>query len=121
MATRCTNSGYSATSSVNFAAGQDIAGTTVVGCGPSATIQILSNTVTNFLVDVIGYYRGPDANNYNNSSDSYIIDIIGGHCGSTPSSIWSDVTDVTYESGTLGRVMYPRPGRVVAPCTADAK
>ena len=37
------------TSSVNFAAGQDIAGTTVVGCGPSATIQILSNTVTNFL------------------------------------------------------------------------
>jgi hypothetical protein len=45
------------TSSVNFAAGQDIAGTTVVGCGPSATIQILSNTITNFLIDVIGYYQ----------------------------------------------------------------
>jgi len=72
-------------------------------------------------LDVIGYYRGPDANNFQNSSDSYIIDIIGGHCGSTPSSIWSDVTDITYESGTLGRVMYPRPGRVVAPCTTTAK
>jgi hypothetical protein len=68
-------------------------------------------------LDVIGYFRGPDANNFNGSSDSYIIDIIGGHCGATPSSIWNDVTDVTYESGTLGRVMYPRPGRVVAPCT----
>jgi hypothetical protein len=69
-------------------------------------------------LDVIGYFRGPDANNFNGSSDSYIIDIIGGHCGSTPSVIWNDVTDITYDSGTLGRVMYPRPGRVVAPCDA---
>jgi hypothetical protein len=45
------------TSSINFAAGQDIATTTLVGCGPSASIQILSNAVTNFLVDVIGYYE----------------------------------------------------------------
>jgi len=45
------------TSSVNFAAGQDIAATTVVGCGPSASIQVLSNTITNFLIDVIGYYQ----------------------------------------------------------------
>jgi hypothetical protein len=70
-------------------------------------------------LDVIGFYRGPDANNLHGSSDSYIIDIIGGHCGSTPSSIWNDVTDITYSSGTLGRSMYPRPGRVVAPCTTE--
>ncbi|MEO8265259.1 MAG: hypothetical protein ABI706_07065 [Ilumatobacteraceae bacterium] len=48
---------FPGTSSINFAAGQSIAGTTVVGCGPSATIQILSNTVTDFLVDVIGFYQ----------------------------------------------------------------
>lgn len=44
------------TSNINFAAGQSIATTTVSGCGPQATIQVLSNTVTDFLVDVIGYY-----------------------------------------------------------------
>ena len=36
------------TSSINFAASQNIAATTVVGCGPGATIQVLSNTVTDF-------------------------------------------------------------------------
>ena len=51
--------------------------------------------------DVITYHygAGPDAN----STDVYIIDIIGGHCGSTPSAIWNDVTDVTINSGTIGR------------------
>jgi hypothetical protein len=48
---------YPGTSSVNFAAGQNVAATTVVGCGPSATIQVLSNTVSDFLIDVIGYYQ----------------------------------------------------------------
>ena len=48
---------FPGTSSINFAAGQSIAATTVVGCGPSATIQVLSNTVTDFLVDVIGFYQ----------------------------------------------------------------
>lgn len=48
---------YPGTSSVNFAAGQNVAATTVVGCGASATIQVLSNTVTDFLIDVIGYYQ----------------------------------------------------------------
>ena len=33
----------------------------------------------------------------------YIIDIIGGHCGSNPTPIWNDVTDVTLNSGTIGR------------------
>ena len=45
------------TSSINFAPGQNIAATTVVGCGTDATIQIQSNTVTDFLIDVIGYYQ----------------------------------------------------------------
>ncbi len=44
------------TSSLNFAAGQTIATTTVSGCGPSATFQVLANQPTNVLVDVIGYY-----------------------------------------------------------------
>ena len=48
---------YPGTSSVNFAAGQNIAATTVVGCGANATIQVLSNTVTDFMIDVIGYYQ----------------------------------------------------------------
>jgi hypothetical protein len=51
--------------------------------------------------DVVTYHygAGPEAN----STDVYIIDIIGGHCGSTPSPIWNDVTDVTIQSGTIGR------------------
>ena len=48
---------FPGTSSINFSVGQNIAATTTVGCGPGATIQILSNTVTDFLVDVIGYYQ----------------------------------------------------------------
>ena len=48
---------FPGTSSINFAAQQSIAATTVVGCGPSATIQILANTVTDFLIDVIGFYQ----------------------------------------------------------------
>jgi hypothetical protein len=48
---------FPGTSSINFAALQTIAATTVVGCGPSATIQILANAITDFLVDVIGYYQ----------------------------------------------------------------
>jgi hypothetical protein len=34
--------------------------------------------------------------------------------------VWNDVTDVTISSGTIGRTMYPRPGRAVAPCAATA-
>lgn len=48
---------FPGTSRINFAVLQSIAATTVVGCGPSATIQILANTVTDFLVDVIGFYQ----------------------------------------------------------------
>ena len=38
-----------------------------------------------------------------NSTEVYIIDIIGGHCGATPSPTWIDVTGVTLSSGTIGR------------------
>ena len=48
---------FPGTSSINFAAGQNVAATTVVGCGPSATIQVLTSTVTDFVVDVIGFYQ----------------------------------------------------------------
>ena len=68
-------------------------------------------------VDVVSYYYRPDPNGFQGSDAVYIFDIIGGHCGATPSVIWNDVTDITFQSGTLGRTTYPRPGRVVAPCT----
>ena len=64
-------------------------------------------------LDVSSYYYRADPNAFQGSDAVYIFDMIGGHCGSTPSVIWNDVTDITYQSGTLGRTMYPRPGRVV--------
>ena len=45
------------TSNINFAAGQDIAVSATVGCGAGASILILSNIVTDFLIDVSGYYQ----------------------------------------------------------------
>jgi hypothetical protein len=45
------------TSNINFVAGQNIATTAIVGCGPGGTIRILSNTVTDFIIDVSGYYQ----------------------------------------------------------------
>ena len=71
-------------------------------------------------LDVISFYRGADANGFQGSSDVYIFDLIGGHCGSTPSLIWNDVTDVTFSSGTVGRTMYPRPGRSVTATSCSA-
>ena len=68
-------------------------------------------------VDVVSYYYRPDPAAFQGSDAVYIFDIIGGHCGPTPSVIWNDVTDITFQSGTLGRTTYPRRGRVVAPCT----
>jgi hypothetical protein len=51
--------------------------------------------------DVVTYHYGAGADA--NSTDVYIIDIIGGHCGSNPSPFWSDVTDITIQAGTIGR------------------
>ena len=71
-------------------------------------------------LDVISFYNGADPNAFQGSSQVFIFDLIGGHCGSTPSVIWNDVTAVTFDSGTVGRTMYPRPGRTVAACTPTA-
>jgi hypothetical protein len=51
--------------------------------------------------DVITYHYGPgpDAN----STDVYIIDIIGGHCGANPTPVWNDVTEATLQGNTIGR------------------
>ena len=46
-----------ATSSINFDPNQNIATTTVSGCGPGAAIQVLANSVADFIIDVIGYYQ----------------------------------------------------------------
>ena len=63
-------------------------------------------------VDVVSYFWG-NHDQFQGSSQVYIFDVIGGHCGPFPSIAWNDVTDITYSSGTLGRTMYPRPGRNV--------
>ena len=60
-------------------------------------------------LDVVSYHWGAGPSEGN--SQVYIIDLIGGHCGSNPTVGWGDVTDITYNSGTLGRYMYRRPGR----------
>ena len=52
-------------------------------------------------MDVVTYHHG--AGPSQNSTQVYIIDVIGGHCGATPSPSWNDVTDITYSSGTIGR------------------
>ena len=72
-------------------------------------------------LDVASYYYRPDPNGFQGSDAVYIFDMIGGHCGSNPNVIWNDVTDITYQSGTLGRTMYPRPGRVVDTSSCAAK
>jgi hypothetical protein len=51
--------------------------------------------------DVVTYHHGPGPDQ--GSTAVYIIDVIGGHCGSNPVPTWGDVTDVTYNSGTIGR------------------
>ncbi len=70
-------------------------------------------------LDVVSYFYA-NGDNIHNRHEVYIIDVIGGHCGSFPSVGWNDVTDITVSSGSLGRTMYPRPGRNVGACTATA-
>ena len=69
-------------------------------------------------LDVASYYYGVPIDNINNRPEVYIFDLVGGHCGPNPVVIWNDVTDITFNSGTLGRTIYPRPGRnvTVSPC-----
>jgi hypothetical protein len=51
--------------------------------------------------DVVDYHFG--AGEPEGSTDVYIIDVIGGHCGPTPGPAWIDVTEATREGGTIGR------------------
>jgi hypothetical protein len=52
-------------------------------------------------LDVVTYNYGSGADQ--GSTQVYIIDVIGGHCGSTPSPSWNDVTGATLQGGTIGR------------------
>ena len=70
-------------------------------------------------LDVASYFYA-NGDNINNRHEVYIFDLIGGHCGSAPSPVWIDVTDITNSSGTIGRTMYPRPGRSVGNCASAA-
>jgi hypothetical protein len=54
-----------------------------------------------YSMDVIDFHYGPGRDE--DSTDVYIIDIIGGHCGPSPGPVWNDVTDVTRQQGTIGR------------------
>jgi hypothetical protein len=51
--------------------------------------------------DVVDYHwaGGTDEG----STDVYIIDVITGHCGDNPQPGWGDVTDITYNGGSVGR------------------
>jgi hypothetical protein len=51
--------------------------------------------------DVVDYNYGSQADQ--GTTEVYIVDIISGHCGASPSAGWGDVTDATINSGTIGR------------------
>lgn len=51
--------------------------------------------------DVVDYHFG--SGEPEGSTDVYIIDVIGGHCGPTPSPAFTDVTEATRAGGTIGR------------------
>lgn len=50
--------------------------------------------------DVVDYHygAGPDEG----STEVYILDVIGGHCGPNPQPAWTDVTQATLDGGTIG-------------------
>lgn len=51
--------------------------------------------------DVVDYHWG--SGEPEGSTDVFIIDMIGGHCGDSPSPAWIDVTEATRLGGTIGR------------------
>lgn len=67
--------------------------------------------------DVASYFYGPVTDSIHGRVEVYIFDIVAGHCGASPSPFWGDVTDITSQSGTIGRTVYPRRGRDVTPTT----
>lgn len=52
-------------------------------------------------MDIVDYNYGsqPDPG----TTEVYIIDILGGHCGSNPTPAWIDQTEATRNAGTIGR------------------
>jgi hypothetical protein len=52
-------------------------------------------------LDAITYNYGAGADA--GSTQVYIIDIVGGHCGPTPSPSWNDVTEATRIGNAIGR------------------
>jgi hypothetical protein len=51
--------------------------------------------------DVVNYHFGPGPDE--NSTNVYVIDVIGGHCGGSPRPNWQDQTEATRRAGTIGR------------------
>ena len=60
-------------------------------------------------LDIVDYHYG--AGPSEGSTQVYIMDTIGGHCGANPTPIWVNQTDITINSGTIGRFITRRPGR----------
>ena len=51
------NSGLPATSNVNWNAGQTVANSVTVGCGPNAAVNVqVANSIADIILDVAGYY-----------------------------------------------------------------
>src|SRR5688572_16648274 len=51
--------------------------------------------------DAIAYNYGGGADQ--GSTEVYIIDVVGGHCGPSQGPTWIDVTEATRQGGTIGR------------------
>jgi hypothetical protein len=51
--------------------------------------------------DILTYNYGSDSDE--DTTNVYIVDIMGGHCGSNPSPFWLDQTEATRLGGTIGR------------------
>ena len=59
--------------------------------------------------DIADYHYG--AGPSEGSTQVYIMDLINGHCGSNPTPTWINQTELTINSGTVGRFITRRPGR----------
>lgn len=57
--------------------------------------------VNDMSLDVVDYNFSADADE--GTTNVYIIDVIGGHCGANPSPAWIDQTEETERQGTIGR------------------
>jgi hypothetical protein len=51
--------------------------------------------------DAIAYNYGGGADQ--GSTEVYIVDIVGGHCGPSPGPAWIDVTEATRIGNSIGR------------------